>query len=110
MKKLSTREFEICTENGINIVICTVPLCDKCKQCINEDWMLITQKYPFVKIYEYDISMDFDKCELYDIVYTPTILIFKNGSLYDNFSYTNIDDVLKRINIQKIDLEMYPNY
>lgn len=105
MNKLAKREFEVCTEQGISVVICTVPTCKDCKNCINNNgWTKIVEKYPFVKIYEYDISTDFEKCEKYKILHTPAILIFKNGSLYNSFIYDNVDEVIKKLNIQKTDM------
>jgi hypothetical protein len=111
MRKLEHREFEISMECGINIVICTVPMCSQCKECVNDpQWSTITDKYPFVNIYTYDISTDVDKCEKYKLYYTPSILIFKGGKLSKNFVYSNVADVLKKLDIQKIDLLENPCY
>lgn len=111
MKKLAKREFEVCVETGINVIICTVPFCKDCIDCINKDeWNDINKKYPFVKIYEYDISTDFDKCEEYKVLHTPAILIFRDGSLYDSFIFDNIEEVIEKLNIQKSDFLKYPNY
>jgi hypothetical protein len=38
------------------------------------------------------------------VLHTPAILIFKKGKLFDSFIYSNIDEVITKLNIQKGDI------
>ena len=96
MKRINRRDFEFKIEHGINVVVCTMDHDENCEKCINE-LDEYSKKIPEILFSEYDVMMDVDINERYEITYPPYILVFQDGKLINKFAYTNIDDFKKKI-------------
>ena len=96
MKKIYRRDFEIQIENNINVIVCTIDNDDSCVKCV-EELDEFSKKYPMTEFSEYNVIMDVDINEKYDISYPPYILIFQDGKLINKFGYTNIQDFSEKL-------------
>ena len=102
MKRIYRRDFEPQIENGINIIVCTVENDEICKKCITElDEYHNTIPSNFnVKFSEYDVMMDVDINEKYEVSYPPYILIFCDNKLINKFVYTTLDDFKEKFDLE----------
>ena len=97
MKKIEKRDFEICGENGISVIVCVISFTDeKTEKCLKEIDDLNLQKY-YIRSYCYNVGTDFDKIEQYSIINPPVVLIFKDGVLKHNYEYTTPEDLTKKL-------------
>ena len=103
MKRIYRRDFEPQIENGINVIVCVIDNDEICKNCIKEldEYSKTIPDNLNVKFSMYDVMMDVDINEKYEVSYPPYVIIFSDNKLINKFIYTTFDDF-----IQKFDLKL----
>jgi thiol-disulfide isomerase/thioredoxin len=101
MKTINRRDFEIEIENGITVINCIIQNDEACITC-TEQLDELSKKIQDVKFCKYDVMMDIDINEKYQITYPPYILIFQDGKLINKFVYKNISDFEKKLDINSL--------
>jgi hypothetical protein len=97
MKKIEERDFEICAEVGITVIVCVVsPKDENTQKCLKEIDDLDLKKY-YIKSYWYNVMTDYDKMEKFNIINPPVVLIFKDGNLKFNYEYKTPEDLTKKL-------------
>lgn len=96
MKKIEKRDFEICSENGIVVIVCMISMDESTKKCLDDIDSLNLEKY-YIRSYYYNVGTDFDKMEQYSIINPPIVLIFKDSQLKYNYEYISPEDLTKKL-------------
>lgn len=99
MEKLKRRNYEITIFDECypyKIVVCTL-LDQNCSKTVKEIDSLGLQNNPIIRVYEYDISTDYEFCEKYDIANVPHILVYKKDEVINSFVYKNLEDFKNRV-------------
>ena len=101
MKRIYRRDFEPQIEHGINVIVCTIDNDELCQKCEKElDEYADTIKEYNVKFSKYDVMMDVDINEQYEVSYPPYVLIFCDNKLINKFVYSNFEDFLKNFDLK----------
>ena len=101
MKRIYRRDFEPQIENGINVITCIIDNDDMCEKCVKDlEEYSSTLSNDNIKFSKYDVMMDIDINEKYEISYPPYILIFSDNKLINKFTYTNLNNFKEKFDVK----------
>ena len=110
MKRIYRRDFEPQIEKGINVITCVIDNDEMCEKCLKDlEEYSSTLNNENVKFSKYDVMMDIDINEKYEISYPPYILIFSDKMAGHTGRITDRNDLIRQHHFIFHDAEIYFN-